>query len=403
MDAERTHRHRYYPWPWGQPDLLTAQARIAEEERLRASYWIDTDYSRSENSSDDGSDYTPSEDSETDEQSEVSDNAQQDSEGLDEMELTDLREDAVSGWPPSPTPSEKQRAENEDLARQVAELVRAEQDASAAYNPGEIVSLITQFYELMVTMGHWPEGSIRYAPHTNPPVNSDLATQLGYSPAVISLMQKLPYLVSLCNQQKHYIIARTRFANYTGEKDLKEGRHPYPYLYTDGCPDLDPWLLPLTLPNRDGWNVILDTNIGVIRAYCTERSPSHQSIEWRRHGEVNTEAEEAAQWTEYRRAPLVPAARYLTEVIDAYRSLERLPIIDPDKSDRKKETHPGYRFVTNETREEWAALMGLYQECGWPDHWQREVFLRRWDIKKQEIIERARARAPGGRSQETTP
>jgi hypothetical protein len=165
---------------------------------------------------------------------------------------------------------------------------------------------------------------------------------------VISLMKKLPY-ASDCVEEDH-IIARTRFADYTSEEDLREGRRPYPYQYRDGCPDIDPWLLPLALPSRDGYNIMLDTTLGVIRAYSTEGFPPQNTIEWRRHGEVpDDERYYGTSWTEYRRAPLVPAARYLSEVIYAYRSLSRLPLIHADSSDHayKRNFHPGTEWLTN--------------------------------------------------------
>jgi hypothetical protein len=96
------------------------------------------------------------------------------------------------------------------------------------------------------------------------------------------------------------------------------------------------------LPRRDGWNVMLDTQLGVVRAYSTGGWLREDSVEWRRHGDVpdsQFERNEAIK-TEYRRAPLVRAAHYFSELIYAYRSLKRLPIIDAHRSEPYREGHP---------------------------------------------------------------
>ncbi|KAJ7480042.1 hypothetical protein B0H11DRAFT_2280725 [Mycena galericulata] len=220
--------------------------------------------------------------------------------------------------------------EKEDLPRQIAELVKAEQDCGAAYNPDEIVSLITQFYELLIDMGHWPEGSLR---------------------------------------------------------DIREGRRPYPYKHLDGCPSLDPWLLPLMLPHRGGWHVILDTNLGAIRAYCTENSPPRDTVEWRRHGDVVPADADKLTWTEYRRAPLVRAWGYFSELIYAYRSLSRLPVIDADRNDPTERRYRGWKETQDSEQQ---MLLALFRQFGWPNEWRRAEFVSKWKIAKKEVDERAR-------------
>ncbi|KAJ7795681.1 hypothetical protein B0H14DRAFT_3888053 [Mycena olivaceomarginata] len=217
-----------------------------------------------------------------------------------------------------------QTQKEDELARQIEQLVKAEQDAAAAYNPDEVVSLITQFYELLVTMGHYPEGSIRYPPHTDPPVNEELAAQLGYPAAAISLMRRLPVFGQKIQHRHttHEILPRTRFADYTAKKTLERAA-------------------VLAHTHRDGWNIMLDTQLGVVRAYSTEARMQEGIVEWRRHGHVpdsEFERDEATK-TEYRRAPLVPAAHYFSELIYAYRSLKRLPVISADRSEPHREGH----------------------------------------------------------------
>ncbi|KAF8208300.1 hypothetical protein K438DRAFT_1755000 [Mycena galopus ATCC 62051] len=359
------------PWPWGQPSILVT---IAEEERRQANYWLDADLDNDSDDSD--SDYVPSEGSDI-----STDSAEQ----ISESELSYIRADAQKGWRSSSTQSLDELEKQQNLDRQIGNLLKAEEDAAAAYDPDEAVSLITQFYELLVTMGHWPEGSIRYPPHTNPPVNEDLALQLGYTPAAISVMLRLPY-VSIDNpwhDRKYEICSDSRLVDYTADDLLKEARRPYPYKYFDGCPDLDPWMLPILLAGRYGRHVMLDTNLGVIRAYGDY--VSEETVEWRRHGEVldTDEGREQASWTEYRRAPLVPAARYFSELIHAYHSLSRLPVIEAEYSDPLEDLSRDY--CPEETQEKQQALLTLYRECGWPHEWRRAEFLAKWIAQEKEI------------------
>ncbi|KAJ7624987.1 hypothetical protein DFH06DRAFT_1339775 [Mycena polygramma] len=396
-----TWGYKPYPWPFGQPSILDAAAELREQERIQANYWLDADLGEEEQDDDDDSDYIPSEDdsgseeytSDSDQDSDTS-SAVSDNSYISESELVYVKADEQTAYrPSSPTPSQKDLEDQENLVLQIAELVEAEEAAAAAYNPDEVVSLITQFYELLVTMSHCPEGSLRYAPHKDPPVNEALAVQLGYDPAVVSLMLRLPYFDDNVNQnpEMYGIIGRTAFADYTTAYDLQEGRHPYPYQYLDGCPDIDPWLLPIMLPNRDGWNVMLDTRLGVVRAYSTYTTPSSTTVEWRRHGEVSDEDYDTAQWTEYRRVPLVPAARYFSELIRAYRSLSRLPIIRADANDPKEMRHQYYSdWRRTQEREQQQTLLSLYSECGWPDKWRRAEFVAKWEVQKDEIDARAR-------------
>ncbi|KAJ6531979.1 hypothetical protein B0H19DRAFT_463579 [Mycena capillaripes] len=331
VDACRPYKP--YPWPFGQPSILNAPVELEEQRRRQAGYWLDIDIAEDDDASD--SDYDPSEGSE----SEASSDSASDSDTtISESELAYIRADAQTAWRPfSPTPSLKAVEEQEKLTLQIADLIKAEEDAAASYNPDEVVSLFTQFLELLVTMGHWPEGSLRYPPHTDPPVDEELAIQLGYDPAAISLMHRLPYLMSKVNDpERGAIVGLTAFADYTSESRLKEGRRPYLYRYLDGCPDIDAWVLPLTLPSCDGWHVMLDTRLGIIRAYSTFSSMPENTVEWKRHADPNEEWDRVA-WTEYRRAPLVPAACYFSELIYAYRSLSRLPVIDVDLNDPKDE------------------------------------------------------------------
>ncbi|KAJ7474015.1 hypothetical protein FB451DRAFT_1174538 [Mycena latifolia] len=131
------------------------------------------------------------------------------------------------------------------------------------------------------------------------------------------------------------------------------------------------WLLPLALPVRDGWNVILDTCLGAVHAYGTDGFPPEDTIELRRHdGVPDSDAErEHATWTEYSRAPLVPAVRYLSEVNYAYRSLARLPVIAERRAHVEEPTYPqNYPMWIIRGGGTSGRVLTLSRQCGWPDN-----------------------------------
>ncbi|KAJ7031531.1 hypothetical protein C8F04DRAFT_1110563 [Mycena alexandri] len=370
-------RYRPFPWPWVQPSILTT---VLDDERRRANYWLDVDLDESDDSS---SDYV----------AEVPEDGDSDASSSDSEEQQDSSTSDGSIIGDSETFPFAYAIRGTGGFDKIAELAKAEEDAAAVYNADEVVSLITQLYELFIAMGHWPEGSLRYAPHTDPPVNEGLAKELGYAPACISLMHRLPYLTWEVNgDEDRRIVSRSRFADYTLDEDLQEGRRGYPHQFFDGCPDYDPWLLPIMLPDQGGLHLMLDTAAGTVRAYHNERGPEQDTVEWRRHGEIgdSEEGRIRAHWTDYRRAALVPAALYFSEVIFAYSSRLRLPIVDPDRNDPRETRYRSYgAWRTRKQRGEWQTLLALYRECGWPDQWLRAEFLEKWAVVKEEIKVRA--------------
>ncbi|KAJ7620979.1 hypothetical protein FB45DRAFT_132224 [Roridomyces roridus] len=370
--------YKPYPWPWAHESILT----LAKPDPT----WLDTDWTEE----DDSSDYIPEEHSGSDDSGNDSDS---DDEYISDSEIAALGHYPLE-WRHQRWPTHFQEAQEEidDLPRQITRLVIEERAAAAAYDPGEVVTLLTQFLELLIEMGHYPENSLRYAPHTEPSVNVELATELGYSESAVHLMQQLPYFNKSVNgSREEGIVARTRFADYTSDRDLREGRRPYPYQFYPQSGDLDPWLLPLVLPGRDGWHVIIDTKLGVVRSYDYEGLRHRQSVEWRRHGPLVDDEEQYA--SEASRAPLVRAAHFFSQLIVAYRSLSRLPVIGADHNDPwMKERHgsgsPNWFAI--EIKAEQDTLLSLYCECGWPDNWRRAEFMAKWKDAHRDIQQRTR-------------
>jgi hypothetical protein len=182
---------------------------------------------------------------------------------IDDEELQDLARDVEeNGWPSSPTHSEKELAKEKELGGQLETLDWAEKVAASAYYPDEVVALLTEFYELLLEIAHWPLGVIQKAPHTEFAVNIELGKELGYGEAVLELMQKLPYVKNEANQNDKRIIPDSFFYNYTNEMDLKKAKRHVGYDKYEA--PIDSWILPLAGPsNRDGWSVVLDTKLGM--------------------------------------------------------------------------------------------------------------------------------------------
>lgn len=84
----------------------------------------------------------------------------------------------------------------------------------------------------------------------------------------------------------------------------------------------------------------------MIRAYNSD-GPRYDAIEWHRYGKfpVNNDYEASTkchppQHLEYKLATCIPAAVYLRNLIDCYRSLDRIPIVNPQQSDPTNDDKP---------------------------------------------------------------
>lgn len=253
-------------WPFQQPDILLAlkqRQHGLELERLKTSTSIrDVEFQDSDSA---GTDYLPSEDSSHGDDEEInssSDEAELLDPDVDEREVQDLiRDIEENGWPSSPTISENERAEKNQFSEQIEILDNAEKEIAAMYDPDEVVALLTEFFELLVEIAHWPQGVVQKAPHRHPAVNVDLGKSLEYDEAVLELMQRLPYVGDGGNRSVRQIVPDSFFYNYTTERDLKRAKKHVGYDKYGAT--IDSWILPIVGPsNRDGWSIVLDTRLG---------------------------------------------------------------------------------------------------------------------------------------------
>ncbi|KAF7366610.1 hypothetical protein MSAN_00918800 [Mycena sanguinolenta] len=63
---------------------------------------------------------------------------------MSDAELAYIRANTHTGWAASSTDSPTKLDKETELDRQIVYLIQAEKDAAAAYNPDEVVAVITQ-------------------------------------------------------------------------------------------------------------------------------------------------------------------------------------------------------------------------------------------------------------------
>lgn len=231
-----------------------------------------------------------------------------------------MRSTSTDGWG-LPLLQRRNAFEKAEFQEELQMLEAAEKEAAAIYDPDEVVSLLTKLYQLLVEMTHLPEGIIKQAPHTDPPINIEHAKELRYESEAIDLMRKLPCVKDKFDNLHRLIFEDSHFCDYTDDRELKAARKHVGYDQYEK--QIESWILPLVAPSaRDGWSVVLDTRLGVIRAYAPMDDPPKMSIEYRRHGKDTDSEGLPFGPLMYQRAPLVPAARYLRTLIECYRSLD---------------------------------------------------------------------------------
>ncbi|KAE9376026.1 hypothetical protein N431DRAFT_371044 [Stipitochalara longipes BDJ] len=136
--------------------------------------------------------------------------------------------------------------------------------ANSAFNPHEIVDLMSRYYQLLSRMRYFPESYIKYAPH-DPPVDVEYAASLGMESQVIELLQLLPYVDSLNNEDE--FIIHGSFADLRENSVLEQSRDPK-FLNPEKGFDVEngeyvrPWMLVLTECGNHGSIVYYNTRNG---------------------------------------------------------------------------------------------------------------------------------------------
>jgi len=147
---------------------------------------------------------------------------------------------------------------------------------STPYNEAEIVSLITELYELLVKVAYLDNGQVTWPPFDSGHlINVDLCKQLGLDAAVISLMKKIPYVDSREQEEDDvierpdlhgfHLFPRSMAYSFLRDDDITESRDPENLPPRPGEKSelrLD-YILPhdiaLSHNLRDGMTLVLDT------------------------------------------------------------------------------------------------------------------------------------------------
>lgn len=91
------------------------------------------------------------------------------------------------------------------------------------FNPHEIATLLSEYYQLMSRMRYFSPDCIKYPPH-NPPIDVPFAQSLGLEPQVIDLLQILPYVEGLNNEDEFILYGS--FADFRRKRVLRQSRDP---------------------------------------------------------------------------------------------------------------------------------------------------------------------------------
>jgi hypothetical protein len=77
-------------------------------------------------------------------------------------------------------------------------LIASPQPTSSplAYDENVIVNLIIQIFDILISLGHIPQGWSDFAPENGHRIDEAVCAELGLTPRVVSLMKKLPYISS---------------------------------------------------------------------------------------------------------------------------------------------------------------------------------------------------------------
>jgi hypothetical protein len=82
-----------------------------------------------------------------------------------------------------------------------------------------------RFYNLLITVGHWPLNTVHVPPHEHPPLYPDATKELNFSTSAIEVITAIPHP----NEQVVYhsdcnILEVTHLLDLTDTVDLKESQ-----------------------------------------------------------------------------------------------------------------------------------------------------------------------------------
>ena len=192
-----------------------------------------------------------------------------------------------------------------------------------------IASLLTDYYDLLISLAFFIREEISFPPHT---IDTELCTRLNLSAAVIETMRSIPfprtYHISFCNP----VYPCSRAFVFTDPEDIVASRDPWMPLQESGYyedlagPLIPPYVLPLGKDmvmdtDYNGWIMLLDTRTGTIRLWGdgAPKLPDDQQLP--KDGTLEND-------NHYRNWPTRPAEEVLGEMIESLRTLKWIPMVD---------------------------------------------------------------------------
>lgn len=111
----------------------------------------------------------------------------------------------------------------EPLSQPTATVSILDPSPRYSFDPSEISKLLGDYYELLCRMHYFPRTHIKYPPHS-PAINRTHAESLGLEPQVTDLLEKLPYVEGINNEDE--FIMGGSFADFRKEETLEQSRDP---------------------------------------------------------------------------------------------------------------------------------------------------------------------------------
>ncbi|TGO21917.1 hypothetical protein BPAE_0193g00030 [Botrytis paeoniae] len=231
-------------------------------------------------------------------------------------------------------------------------------EKNGVYAQQEIVTLITQYYELLAKMRYFPASYIKYAPH-DPPIDVDLAKSFDLEPQVIELLQALPYIEGYRNEDE--LILGGSFADMRDLEVLMQSRDPGFASPEGGFDDengeyMRPWEICINECGNHGTMMFLDTRNGHITMEGQDSGDSEDPGVYNFSGGLRSRNRNSHEHLPSRHA------RELFE--DFTNRLLKLHWI-PSSEDRR---------MLSEWDEEYEDLRLLFRTYGWPHNFNHTSF-----------------------------
>ncbi|KAG8161964.1 hypothetical protein KVR01_007729 [Diaporthe batatas] len=238
---------------------------------------------------------------------------------------------------------------------------------TSPYNEAMIVSLIKEYYSLLISLSYLRASQIVSPPPSGHVINEKLCNSLGLDAAVISLMKKLPYIDGpysagdgQLDQDASAYGCLLFPGSWTGslaysflrDDDIMESRDPYA-TGTQGY-RLNYLLghdIALAHNLRDGMTLVLDTKANTVRMLDNNDSPEVVNPE-------GTPLERPEEPMYYRNYHAQDATAYFKTLIADVRSLEYIPY-GGDKYDREFFSSDAYPEICAHAKKV------LLDEYGW--------------------------------------